>query len=484
MIEVAPRESEELVIGLVGPVGSNLEAAQDELEVVLAAANYESKAYRLSSIFGSLADILPPLDESNEYRRLKTAMDAGDELRRLTGRPEIMAVQAAYLIVEGRPEDDAHRRQAGHRRAHVLRSLKRREEVEYLRRLYGPRFVLVSVYLPREQRFAELRRKGMSKIEATELIERDEQGLGDHGQATSETFELADLFLDGEAPDLRTQLSRFLDLILGCPFHTPSMAEHAMFCAYAASLRSGDLSRQVGAVLVTNDGMIVAEGCNDAPRFGGGPQWPDSADSRDLRKGYDSNERIKRQIVERLLEGLSGSAHEQVRDQVRASGLLDITEYGRAVHAEMSALLACARRGVPTRDQTLFCTTFPCHNCAKHIVAAGVARVVFIEPYPKSRALQLHDDSLSEQKIAGKVQLQPFVGVGPRRYVELFALRDPYGARIRRKGSSGGRAVWNSHTATPSVHDRLVTYVELEQRASIELIEALELVRQQRHQRM
>ncbi|MDN3612645.1 hypothetical protein QWZ16_23945 [Vibrio ostreicida] len=26
---------------------------------------------------------------------------------------------------------------------------------------------------------------------------------------------------------------------------------------------------------------------------------------------------------------------------------------------------------------------FPCHNCAKHIVASGIKRVVYVEPYPK-----------------------------------------------------------------------------------------------------
>ena len=44
-------------------------------------------------------------------------------------------------------------------------------------------------------------------------------------------------------------------------------------------------------------------------------------------------------------------------------------------HAEMEALLSCARSGVSTRGATLYSTTFPCHNCAKHIIAAGVARV-------------------------------------------------------------------------------------------------------------
>jgi deoxycytidylate deaminase len=156
-----------------------------------------------------------------------------------------------------------------------------------------------------------------------------------------------------------------------------------------------------------------------------------------------------------------------IEDAVEESGLLDITEFGRAVHAEMAALMTCVRQGVSARNCTLFCTTFPCHNCAKHIIAAGISEVLFIEPYPKSRALSLHDDALSMSCSLGKVILRPFVGVGPRRYPQLFALQGPYGERVRRKDSKGIRH-WDRRGALPSVHDRLVTYLELEDLAVVE----------------
>ncbi len=73
----------------------------------------------------------------------------------------------------------------------------------------------------------------------------------------------------------------------------------------------------------------------------------------------------------------------------------DITEFGRMTHAEMNAITDAARLGRRTAGGTLYCTTFPCHNCAKHIVAAGISRVVFIEPYPKSKALELHYDAIT-----------------------------------------------------------------------------------------
>ena len=59
----------------------------------------------------------------------------------------------------------------------------------------------------------------------------------------------------------------------------------------------------------------------------------------------------------------------------------------------MNALLDAGLRGVPVAGATLHSTTFPCHNCARHLIGAGIVRVVFIEPYTKSRAEQLHADS-------------------------------------------------------------------------------------------
>ena len=45
----------------------------------------------------------------------------------------------------------------------------------------------------------------------------------------------------------------------------------------------------------------------------------------------------------------------------------------------------------------MYVTTFPCHNCAKHIIAAGLERVVYLEPYPKSRAKTLYDEDITPE---------------------------------------------------------------------------------------
>ena len=144
-------------------------------------------------------------------------------------------------------------------------------------------------------------------------------------------------------------------------------------------------------------------------------------------------------------------------DDLRTGGLKDLTEFGRAMHAEMNVLLDAALRGVPVKGATLYTTTFPCHNCARHIIGAGIARVVFIEPYKKSRAEQLHADAATIARSDGngdKVSFDPFVGVAPRRYLEMFdaARRERLG-HVGRRDRNGRKRVFRRDEAIPVFSD-------------------------------
>jgi tRNA(Arg) A34 adenosine deaminase TadA len=126
--------------------------------------------------------------------------------------------------------------------------------------------------------------------------------------------------------------------------------------------------------------------------------------------------------------------------RIRGGRIGDLLEFSRAVHAEMDALLSAGRMGATTIATRLFVTTFPCHYCARHIVSAGVDEVQFIEPYPKSQSLTLHQDSIQFEmgregwkapsqlpfdEKTGKmperrVLFRPFTGVAPRMYRRAF----------------------------------------------------------------
>ncbi len=94
-------------------------------------------------------------------------------------------------------------------------------------------------------------------------------------------------------------------------------------------------------------------------------------------------------------------------------------------------------------------------------MAAGIKRVVYIEPYPKSRALDLHEDSMTLGNESEKVALTPFVGVGPRRYVDLFSLRHGSGRRLRRK-DAGDKIPRQSEGAWPRIPLSPTSYLERE----------------------
>jgi dCMP deaminase len=53
----------------------------------------------------------------------------------------------------------------------------------------------------------------------------------------------------------------------------------------------------------------------------------------------------------------------------------------RTIHAEMNALLQCAKFGVPTADSEIYVTHFPCLQCCKAIIQAGIKTVYYAEDY-------------------------------------------------------------------------------------------------------
>jgi deoxycytidylate deaminase len=254
-----------------------------------------------------------------------------------------------------------------------------------------------------------------------------------------------------------------------------------MFMAFTSGLRSGDLSRQVGAVVVSAEGDLISTGANDVPKAGGGLYWPTDEDQRDHVRGVDSNAERRDQIVDDILEKLKPDDRRLEewmvtgRKKLKSSNVMDITEYGRAVHAEMEALLSCARSGTSPRGGTLYSTTFPCHNCAKHIVAAGVKRVVYVEPYPKSQAKELFSDSIRlhnqpKTETESRVAFEPFRGVGPKRFYDLFSMALSWGTKAKRKRRNK-KLDWHPQIANARVPLIPNTYIDREHLAILELVE-------------
>ena len=474
----------EIVIGLVGAIGTDLDAVADELGSSLLRFAYQTEKVRISE---GLLDLFETSTRSDAFVdvRIRNAMHAGTELRTKLKRGDAPVALAVQEIRRRRVQVTTAAETLRESTAYVVRSLKHPLEVQRLRFIYRTHFVCLGVYMPRHQRVDHLadqvavshgKRAEEYRGTAEELVQIDEKEVGTKlGQNVRDTFPLADYFIDGSDPTkLKVGIERFFDLLFGHPFKTPTRSEFGMFHARAAALRSAALARQVGASICTSEGDVQAVGMNEVPKAGGGHYWPnDDGDARDFARGHDQNDRIKQAVIRELLlelkerrlllpqyqemspDGIVAASSTNGKRLFQDTMLAGVTEFGRDVHAEMSALMTAARLGVSTQKSTMCVTTFPCHNCAKHIVAAGVDRVYYIEPYAKSFAQEFYPDSIAVEgrgNASARVAFTPFEGVAPRKYLEWFQWDD-------RKDSSGsGIAVkWVAPDAAPRFADPATT---------------------------
>lgn len=66
----------------------------------------------------------------------------------------------------------------------------------------------------------------------------------------------------------------------------------------------------------------------------------------------------------------------------------------RTVHAEANAVLQCAKFGVPTNDTALYVTHFPCLQCTKQLIQAGISKIYYEKNYRNHElAIQLLQES-------------------------------------------------------------------------------------------
>ncbi|MFM9928131.1 anti-phage dCTP deaminase [Variovorax sp. H27-G14] len=496
----ASRQSRELVIAFAGPIGCGIASVINATEEIL-----RQKLGYVDVVSIKLSDFLsqsirdgnvptPNLESkiSTKYRRYRELQQAGMDLRGATGNQAILAEYAIKSIVVHRGQrnptamNDAREPVVPNRVAYLIDQVKRPEEVALLRALYRNLFYVVGVTKNYTQRVDFLANEGVKTDEIKDLIDIDRNEDADTGQKLDKTLHLADYFLRNDAGvDKSESIERFLRLIHGDKSKTPTVIEQGMYAAYAAGLRSACLSRQVGAAIGTRTGEVLATGCNDVPMAGGGL----------YRAGLDSDNRcvhLKGQICfndvhkKKLVDGIELQINQSLQRSVngeeavaisearkkdliesifRKTAIRDLIEFSRSVHAEMDAIVSLARAGgVGVKGTTLYTTTFPCHSCARHIVAAGIADVYYIEPYEKSLASELHSDAISfefnnEQTAKNdRVRFLHFEGISPRQFSQVF--RSP-----TRKDKNGVFIPIENETAEKILPEYLDDYQVFEKKA-------------------
>ncbi|WP_027963494.1 ComE operon protein 2 [Halalkalibacillus halophilus] len=66
----------------------------------------------------------------------------------------------------------------------------------------------------------------------------------------------------------------------------------------------------------------------------------------------------------------------------------------RTIHAEVNAILQCAKFGVPTEGAEIYVTHFPCLNCCKTIIQSGIKKIIYGQDYRNNEyALELLDQA-------------------------------------------------------------------------------------------
>jgi len=483
-VSIRKTHTPELVIALCGPIGSPMHEVANTIAFMLKDFfGYEKcEKIRLSAFIDQYAEkVEMSISSKPEFDRINDQINAGNKLREKYGNSVLaeLAVNAIRLDRESHKESGRDENYKPRRVCHIIDSIKNQEELDLLRMVYREMLYVVGVFSPLEQREDNLKKRGLDVHDIYQLIDRDSGEESESGQTVRDTFPQSDFFLrmdSGTDTQLQQEVRRFLDLILGTKLITPTHEESAMYMAASAAANSACLSRQVGAAVTTAEGEVLATGWNDVPKCGGGlyVSWKGDPNGTDDHRCWNHgggkcfNHEQKVSFANHLLESLKEIIPDEKRDQARkaivsSSKLKGLIEFSRSIHAEMHAILNAGKlSGGKMTGGKLFVTTYPCHSCARHIVAAGITEVYYIEPYRKSLAIRLHGDAISERETDyEKVRLLPFSGVAPSRYLDLFRVpsnlrKDENGQMIKVVPRDAGPRLEKSMEAFPTLEGLVV----------------------------
>jgi deoxycytidylate deaminase len=482
--------SEELIITLCGYIGTDIHGVGERIKQILESTfDYTVEIIKLSTYIKQHSAIAKTIQPGiSKYEYTKKLIEGGNELRKeyensILGQ---LAIQKINFDRVNELTASGGKAFKTRRKCYIIDSIKNIEELELFRIVYREIHYSIGVFSPLEVREDHLRYSAMpmNEHEISLLIDRDSGEEIEHGQQVRDTFIRSDYFLRLDAPVndvIEVKLKRFLHLVFGSKVYTPTVDETAMYQAASAASNSACLSRQVGAALTDMNGEILSIGWNDVPKASGGLYksniLSDPLGQNDKRcfnigghgcwndeeKNIMANELVNILIKEGLVDG---QKREQLFLKIRNSKIKSLVEFSRAIHAEMHAIITASQTaGDRVREGSLYITTYPCHNCARHIIMAGIKKVYYIEPYRKSLTIKLHSDAITETEgQTDKVVILMYDGVAPSRYMDLFKMESN-----SRKESKGEIKSYDLKTVKPKATLSLEAIPVLESKVTKEL---------------
>lgn len=402
-------EAKTIVLGLTGSFGSGC--------TTLATGLIQS-GYRRIALSKAIRDEWSRLHPEAPTR--KDLQDLGDSLRE-SKSPSYLAEIAAQEA----------RRIGG---LVVFDGIRNLAEAKYLRDTF-PDFFLVAVWCPQQERWKRMQGEySGSQSDYSDFISDDERDKDEeltYGQQVQLCVDNADIVISNETAynskpahvnALKKKIDEYLSLLNGSQLRTPTQAEAAMATAYTWSLRSLCIKRQVGAIITDTAGKVISVGYNENPE----PVAPCVKKFGNCYKDDWLHEHLEQQLkgngntcfkCHKPVGSIAELGQTYKCQHCRASYIRTYSpDRGMsrctAIHAENMAIMNAAGKNL--EGTILYTTTFPCSQCARQIVYAGIRELVYVEPYPDPDAARFLRE-FSERRV------RLFEGVKARAYERVFS---------------------------------------------------------------
>jgi len=320
----------------------------------------------------------------------------------------------------------------------VIECIRNPEEIRVLKEAF-PNFFLLAIDAEEDVRWIRLKNIYNNDKDAFKVNDKRDSGKGQpsYGQKVKDCIELADILINNNvsfykkapAKDFKNihgygqKLFGYIHLLVKAGSRKPNLDELYMHHACSVALRSYCSRRQVGAVIVKEDGAgslkesyVIATGCNNVPIGEAACEVEYKKNSKKCYRDKTKEDHFKeykycRSCGEVLKDGLTCSKCGEDNTELPGK-LLDVC---RAVHAEEAAILQAAKLGSTSLNNSkLYSSAFPCMLCCKKIINSGIKKVVYFESYPMqgSLAIQMFEKC--------GVEISKFEGVNSGAFNRLF----------------------------------------------------------------
>ncbi len=391
-----------IIIGLTGSFGSGCTTISDILK---------RKGFKTISI-------------SNNFLKKEAGKEGNDlsKLKRKETRELLQTIgnkkrreDSAYLIKQFEKEiKDSSDKNI------VIESLKNPDEIYELKKF--PNVFIIAVdtsFNVRVKRILDKEYEGdYAQFKKDDLREKSEKVA--FGQHVQKCVDLADVVIlndiENNSPrswdEFNSKIDRFIKLMQTPGKRYPSEVELWMNNAYSISLKSSCLQRQVGAVIVTKEGYLIASGYNNVPKG----EFPCVTEYKECYRN-----RLRQKIKycpickNELNQDFDCENASCEYGKIKLNKMLDKC---RSLHAEENAILQASRLGgINLQKASLYCTTFPCKLCANKIVSVGIREVFYVESYPDQDSIEFF------KRHTKQVKITKFEGVKAAAFHSLFKSR-------------------------------------------------------------